>query len=162
VDAALLHGLNRLLAGPTRPLWEALASPVSPWVLGLALLAWCAWKRAWRMLLVLAVSVALADVVSVRVVKPLVARPRPCHTEVVHLVGDCGSGASMPSTHASNTAAIALASGSPALALLAVLAGTSRVVVGQHWPSDVGVGWLLGAGIGAGVRAAARKALGWT
>ena len=66
---------------------------------------------------------------------------------------------SFPSGHTMNAFAIATALAlffpflAPALALLAVAIGASRVVLGLHFPSDVWAGAALGTLIGAGAYA---------
>jgi undecaprenyl-diphosphatase len=94
-------------------------------------------------------------------------RPRPPTAQALLEVG----GASFPSTHASMTAAVAVAlvltvrwsSGraarlAGALLLLAVaFVGFCMVYLGAHWFSDVIAGWVLGSAIGAAVALAARR-----
>lgn len=160
MDTTLLHLLNPLVEGPTRPLWAALAHPAAGAALGLVLLGWLGWNRRWRLLVLLGLSAALADAGTARMLKPVFDRARPCAVETVALVAPCGAGASMPSAHAANTAALAAAGASPPLVVVAGLVGVSRVVTGQHWPSDVLVGWLFGALVGGVMRAAARRWFG--
>lgn len=125
------------------------------------MLVWGVWRRRWAWLLGAALAVSVADPLVARVLKPAFDRPRPCHVLAhVETARPCGSGRAMPSGHAANSAALAAATGSPALAGAAVLIGVSRVVLGQHWPSDVVVGWIVGAGLGAGVGAGVRAGVG--
>jgi undecaprenyl-diphosphatase len=92
-------------------------------------------------------------------VAPLVARPRPT-PDLVNVVGQIGYG-SFPSGHVTNLTAIfgflcflAYTSLRPSwwrtLLLVAcvtpvVSVGVARISVGQHWPSDVLGGYLLGS-----------------
>jgi membrane-associated phospholipid phosphatase len=117
----------------------------------------------WMAAVLLLVAVGIADLVSVRVVKPAIDRERPCHSLAsVRAPLGCGSAKSFPSAHAadSGAAAAVVIWAAPALAPLAIavaaLVGVSRVYLGVHYPSDVVAGWVLGAAIGAALIAIAR------
>lgn len=83
--------------------------------------------------------------------KHLFGRPRP--SEVMpQLRKIYTQGLSFPSGHAQNSAAVWGYLGwrkggkwLPALWLLVLLIGASRVVLGVHYPSDVAAGWAVGA-----------------
>lgn len=148
------------LPGGAAWVWLGTASATAVYVVGVFL--WCVagrgWReRAWR-LVALGIAAAAADATCTWVLKPLVGRQRPCQEDAaIHAVIDaagarCGSGASFPSNHAANTAAIAAAAGAPGLALVSLVVGADRVVLGAHHPSDVLAGWGLGAALGYGAR----------
>jgi undecaprenyl-diphosphatase len=102
----------------------------------------------------------------VSLIKIVVGRVRPCDA-----LGWCApisiaspGGGSFPSGHAAGSFAFAafVAAREPRLAMLvvpyAVVVAWSRCVLGVHYPSDVFVGALLGAGIGFALsRRAAQK-----
>lgn len=102
-----------------------------------------------------ALALLLTDQIAAGFLKPLIARPRPCHlmTDINLLVG-CGGGKSMPSAHAAN------AFGQAALFSLCVrrlkwylwavagLIAISRVFVGVHYPGDVLAGTVVGVAVG--------------
>ncbi len=111
-------------------------------------------RRAGSTLLAGSIAVAISDPLVSRVIKPMIASPRPCQIGVTDVPSPlvCGSGFAMPSAHASNAAAVAGALMSPPLAVVAAVVGVGRVVDGLHWPGDVVAGWVLGGAIGVMVR----------
>jgi hypothetical protein len=61
--------------------------------------------------LYIVIAFALADFISAGIIKPYIARFRPCHSLTLHarlVLGHCGGKWSFPSSHASNHMAIAL------------------------------------------------------
>lgn len=105
---------------------------------------------------------AMGDLIASRVVKPWVARVRPCNdltlaNDIIHRV-PCGSGLSFPSAHATNHFAIAVflicifySRWKPILPIgifWAFIISFAQVYVGVHYPVDVTTGALLGIIIG--------------
>lgn len=110
--------------------------------------------------LAMLVAAGITDLTCARLIKPAVARQRPCSLEesatfTCRLLLPKKSSKSFPSNHAANTAAVAitvflftgLKIGLPVLAIAAVI-GYSRIYCGVHFPLDVGAGWLVGGLIG--------------
>jgi glycerophosphoryl diester phosphodiesterase len=118
------------------------------YLLALPLVYWCVDKRVGRRLALLFVLAAG----STAMLKHAIGRARPTAHQLLPETSP-----SMPSGHATNTAALGTCLAARlrrpavtwALAGIVVFVGVSRVVAGVHWPSDVLAGWLLGALLGA-------------
>jgi undecaprenyl-diphosphatase len=163
LDAQLFHWVNGDLG------WDALepfmkAASNFRLFIPLVLLAagWMTLKDGLRgrvTVIALLVAVPLADQVSSHLLKPWIARPRPCRPEA-GLIGvkthgmHCSGRGGFPSSHAANTAAafVLLAARYPATAvggaLVVAAVGWSRVYLGVHYPGDVAGGWILGGALG--------------
>ncbi len=104
--------------------------------------------------LILFLTLAVCGLLTNLLLKPLVARPRPCHiAPEVPLLVPCPMDYSFPSGHTMSSFAAALVISSANLNLgicafiLAVLISYSRLYLFVHYPSDVLAGSLFGFGI---------------
>lgn len=155
LDTAIFVFLNTQLANPAFDIIMPIAT--NDWflraVLAAIILAMLIFgKKQGRIAAIFCLAtVALSDLFSAQLIKPLVGRVRPCHIiENVHLLVNCSQGLSFPSSHAANTFSLAyfLSGIYPRLRWLlyafAALVSYSRIAVGVHYPTDVLVGALTG------------------
>jgi 4-amino-4-deoxy-L-arabinose transferase-like glycosyltransferase/membrane-associated phospholipid phosphatase len=167
-DAALFRFINVKLSHPVldtiMPLFSSNPFFI-PVVLGLAIaLLWNGGTRGRVFVLLLALILALGDTFVINTLKHALGRMRPFHNIVdAHLLVGRGSSGSMPSSHTSTWFAALLISYIfyprtwRFMLPLALVVAFSRVYVGVHYPSDV----LMGAVLGAGYGAAGLLALNW-
>jgi undecaprenyl-diphosphatase len=154
-DTQLFLFLNGSLANPVFDRFMPIIT--NDWLLRVAFLAIVInlavfGKKQGRIAAILCVvTVACSDQVSAHILKPLVARIRPCHViPSVHLLVDCSQGLSFPSSHAANSFGIATL-----ISLIyrrkewlylsiAAIVSYSRIAVGVHYPLDVLTGTVVG------------------
>jgi undecaprenyl-diphosphatase len=169
LDVTLFTFLNQTLANPVGDfVWPFITDYDRFLAVRLLLLAAWLWllfkggKRGQAAALLLVLVLVCSDQLSSSVIKPLLGRPRPCHSvggvpvvQQVHLLVPCGGGKSFPSSHAVNNFAVATLFSffyrrwTWAFFTWATLVAVSRVTVGAHFPSDILGGAVLGAGVAA-------------
>lgn len=121
-------------------------------------------RKTWLVLIIIGLTIIIADQSSVHLFKNIFQRLRPCHddalAELLYLVKPCGGKFGFVSSHAANSFSLAvfiilLLKNKhrwiwPVMLLYAVLIIYSRVYLGVHFPSDVIVGAVVGSLIGIG------------
>lgn len=154
IDRAVFFFVNTTIANPVTDFFMPLVTIDLHlkifYGLCLGIILWKGDKRLRLAIIASLIVVTITDQLSSAVLKPLFERPRPCWNMEVHLLVGCGSGFSMPSSHAANLFGQAYLFREIArpsakyLIPLAIVVALSRVFVGVHYPADILVGAALG------------------
>ncbi len=169
IDSAVFVFINQTLANPLTDFSMPIITNDTFLRVGFAvavlLLLWKGDNRLRRAALVSIVVLLIGDYISSSIIKPLVGRIRPCNDPLMlanlHLLVNCGSGKSFPSSHATTafTVAFFFWRVTPRVTrfaqrviagvmIVATLIALSRVFVGVHYPLDILSGGLLGGVVG--------------
>ncbi|MFH1212944.1 MAG: phosphatase PAP2 family protein [Candidatus Neomarinimicrobiota bacterium] len=154
-DHWLFHLINLASANPFFDWLMPLVSSKSFWLIpiliSLGLLFFLGKKRGKIAALLVILTIATADPVCARILKPTFKRIRPSHAlSDVRLVGKKGGKYGFPSNHAANvTGAMTILfffyrRYKYLFGSLSLVVGYSRIYLGVHYPADVIVGMLIG------------------
>ncbi len=160
MEQDLLLWLNHDVASPGLDRVMVAVSSLGYWLPVLVAVAvWLVWRfrgRGFAVVVAMGLAVAITDPLLGYGLKPLFARPRPCHemAGLLRLMDGCGGPYGFPSNHAANAAAMVAALGAafPRTLLvgipLALAVGVSRIYLCAHYPTDVLAGYVVGALVG--------------
>jgi undecaprenyl-diphosphatase len=162
LDQFLFHSINGLSFPEWLETFFILARKGSTWIpLYVVLFIWLLVRYRYKGLFIALFAMVCSgftDFTNSKLLKTAFNRPRPCQTmdpDTIHLRIACGSGKSLPSSHAANHMAFAMffylifrsESRSGWVYFLfpwAALIGFSQVFVGVHYPFDILAGFLYG------------------
>jgi len=156
IDTAVFYFINVSLANPFFDWFMPFITEKTHWfpVWGVVIigLLWKGGKKGRGAVLLIIPVIFLSDQLSAHVIKPWIARPRPCVTlPDVHLLVGLKTSLSFPSAHAANFFAVATHFNYfyPKYRWVyfsaAFFVALSRVFIGVHYPLDIIAGGILGA-----------------
>jgi undecaprenyl-diphosphatase len=157
VDRRLFRMIHGLPHPPLGDRYITLLSDLGEgigWVAAAAAMAWLGGRKGRRAGLATAVASLGTTYVVQEIIKPVAKRKRPFVGREVMVVGVKPEDASFPSGHTASSFAAATAlsafypKAGPLVVAMATLVGISRVYLGHHFPSDVGIGAVIGVGTG--------------
>jgi undecaprenyl-diphosphatase len=168
-DEAIYHALNGLKAPWLDALMVLVTGREFGVACGLLLLLWVVGslrRHALRPVLQASLALLISDRVGHALLKPWFGRLRPCFAlpkGTFRQLVEVGNSGSLPSLHAANSFAVAVAvtlvwplAGRVVLPI-ATLIAISRVFVGVHWPSDVVLGALFGSAVALAIHLVAGR-----
>ena len=164
IDVEILLWINHALKSDWMDAVMIFCSERFTWIPWYAVLLYFLYKsnpkRIWINLILITCCIALADQLSSGLLKPLVARLRPCHNDSVNVKlllinGVCGGQYGFVSSHAANVFAVFIFFVLKnvfqkmkymiyVLLVWAIVVSLSRVYLGVHYPGDVLCGALVG------------------
>jgi undecaprenyl-diphosphatase len=156
IDTAVFYFINVSLANPFFDWFMPFITEKTHWfpVWGVLIigLLWKGGKKGRTAVLLIIPVIFLSDQLSAHVLKPWIARSRPCVTlPDVHLLVGLKTSLSFPSAHAANFFAVATYFNYfyPKYRWIyfsvAFFVALSRVSIGVHYPLDIIAGGILGA-----------------
>ncbi|HEV2694046.1 MAG TPA: glycosyltransferase family 39 protein, partial [Verrucomicrobiae bacterium] len=158
IDHALFHFINSTLSNPLFDwLMPILSGHGVPWlpvvIIGVPVMLYFGSNRLRLCAAFMVLVVAIGDSLIIETIKRMAERGRPCVSipdDIVRL--SCGGYHSFPSAHAANMFAVAMVAflfyrrSAWFMFPLAAAVAFSRVYCGVHFPIDITVGAILGAG----------------
>ena len=165
-DLILLNWIHPLLESETLAIWTLIFSDKNtylwPGIATIAALCYLKKKQGVLFVLTAIITILLADGISERIIKPLVAIPRPCHAldfirahDNFHLNSvHCTTSFSFPSSQVVGLFTLAtlwagfFGKTGWAAFLIATWVGWTRIYLGVHYPSDVLGGMVIGVSMG--------------
>ena len=165
-DSIIMNWIHLLLQSETLTIWTLIFTDkhtyLWPGVATIVAFLFLRKKKGVLFVLTAIITVLLADGIADKIIKPLIALPRPCHALDFIRIHDnfflssiyCSQSFSFPSSQAVNVFTLATLwagffgkTGWVAF-LLAIWVGWSRIYFGVHYPSDVLGGMLIGVSMG--------------